>query len=102
MAPGRLMLPVDLPVGLRDRVDVEQAMSALFRATLREPTIQPIAINAPVDYHARDVQAQRSELTGHGLRDSAQAGRGGCERRECPTPTCSSRISTNASGPDWR
>jgi len=73
MAPGRLMLPVICsrsPRSRRCRAGHERP----FPRDAAGTDYSAIAINAPVDYHARDVQTQRSELTGHGLRDSAQAG----------------------------
>src|SRR5690242_11147006 len=86
VAPGRRMLPVDLPVGLGDRVDIEQAVRALLRAPLRETAVDPLAVDAAVDHDMRDMQALRPELARHGLRDGAQARLGGREGGETRPP----------------
>src|SRR5260370_2654629 len=60
--PGGSLLAVDLPKGLRDRVDTEQTILAAFRHDLRPRLAEAVAIDPPVDHDMGDGAAFRSRL----------------------------------------
>src|SRR5581483_2242192 len=72
----------NLPVGLGDRLAIEQAVLAALDHHLGPPAAQPIAIDAAVDDHMRHVHPVSTVLARHALGDHAQAGLGCCELRE--------------------
>src|SRR5229473_6483639 len=77
--PGGPLLAMDLPIGLRDRVDTEQAILATLRHDLGPRLAEPLAIDPAVDHDMRDMDALRPVLPRHALGDRPEAGFG---RRE--------------------
>jgi len=53
------VLAMQLPVGFRDRIDVQQSIGAAFDPELRRGAIQLFAIDAAVDDDMRHVNSQR-------------------------------------------
>src|SRR5262245_11969498 len=82
LRPGRALLAMDIPIGLGDGLDAEQTVLATFLAQGRRPAEQPIAVDAAIDHHMRDVNPERPVLPRHALRDHAQAGLCGGEVRK--------------------
>ena len=64
---------MQLPVGFRDRIDVQQSIGAAFDPELRCGGIQLVAIDAAVDDDMRHVNPQRTEFARHRLGDRAKA-----------------------------
>src|ERR1700730_5202464 len=80
--PGRPVLPVKMPTGRGDRIDVQQSIGATFDPKLGCGRVEFFAIDATVDDDVRDVNSQRPEFARHRLRQRTKAGLGGCECRE--------------------
>ena len=70
---------MDLPIGLGDRVDAEQAVLAALVDDLGAATAQAMAVDAAVDHDVGYVHALGAILARHALRDHAQARFGGGE-----------------------
>jgi hypothetical protein len=62
------VLLMQLPVAFGDRIRLEQAVNAARAGPLRRHSSQPVAVNAAIDYHVRDVHALRPILAGEALR----------------------------------
>src|SRR5713226_2542361 len=71
--PGGSLLAVDLPKGLRDRVDTEQTILAAFRHDLRPRLAEAVAIDPAVDHDMGDVDALRPVFPRHALRDRPES-----------------------------
>src|SRR6267378_8245877 len=64
---------MQLPIGLGDGVCIERAIFSELFEDSGEQRPNPIAFDRTVDDDMRDVDALRSELSRHALRDHAQA-----------------------------
>jgi hypothetical protein len=101
--PGRPVLPVKMPIGLGDRIDVQQSIGATFDPKLGGGRVEFFAIDATVDDDVRDVNSERPEFTRHRLRQRAKAGLGGCECRERRLSAQAQESSRNSAAFDnWR
>src|SRR5882724_12514460 len=81
------MLPMKLPVGLGNRIDVQQSVGAAFDSELRRGRVEFLAIDAAVDDDMGDVNSERTEFARHRLRQRTKRSLAGCERREGRLPS---------------
>jgi hypothetical protein len=91
--PGGPVLPVKMPIGLGDRIDVQQSIGATFDPELGCSRVELFAIDAAVDDDMRDMNSERSEFARHRLRRErrpaladANAVNGGLPRRLAVAP----------------
>src|SRR5262245_44571573 len=82
LRPGRLRLPVEVPVCLGDAFDAEQPVLATLGDDFRAVRLEALAIDPAVDHDVGDVQALGAVFARHALRKHAQSGLGGGEMRE--------------------
>src|SRR5262245_9655453 len=71
LGPGGALLGVQMPVGVGDRVDPEQAVLTALGGKLRGAVQQALTGDAAVDHDVCDMQARRTELARHALRHRA-------------------------------
>src|SRR5258708_30516391 len=72
--PRRAVLPMNLPVRLGDRLDVQHAVLAAVPGGVWPRAAQLLAVDAAVDDDMRNMEPLRPVLARHALRDHAQAG----------------------------
>src|SRR5258706_13800952 len=82
VGPGRARLAMDLPVGLGDCVDAEQAVLAALLDDLGATAAQAVAVDAAIDHDMRDMETLRPELARPALREEAEPALHRRERRE--------------------
>src|SRR5262245_11781362 len=73
MGPGRALLAMNLPVGLRDGIELQH----IIGVGLWPAATQAFAVDAAVDHDMRHVDAEASILARHALGDHTQPGLGG-------------------------
>ena len=73
---------MDVPIVFGDCVDAEQPVLATIPDPRSSPAPQAIAVDATVHDDMRYMDAERSVLARHALRDHAKAGLGGGKMRE--------------------
>jgi hypothetical protein len=62
LRPCRAPLPMNIPIGVSDRVDAEQAGLAAFRGQVGHSAEQPITLDPTIDDNVRDVNPERPVL----------------------------------------
>ena len=73
MRPSRRMLPVQMPIGVGDGIDIQQPISTPVDLELRRGGVQSFAVNAAIDDNMSDVNSKRSEFPRHRLSQRPQA-----------------------------
>src|SRR5271167_569730 len=80
--PGAALLVMEIPIGLRDCIRMQQPIEAALLHQLWDSRQQTIPLDAAIDNQMTDMNVLRSIFPGNALREITQSRLRGCERRK--------------------